>query len=236
MSLHSNLWSEVGTPTLRRGRYWVKMRVVKNIIDILKSVGAVVTNSHLVGTSGRHMSAYINKDKLTAHPKQTSLIGKLFADKFKNKKIEAVVAPAVGGIPLSQWTAYHLSRISGKDVLSLYTEKTSDNNQVLKRGYENLVKNKRVLVVEDTTTTGGSVKKVIRSVKKAGGKVMAVGVMINRDSKMVNSKSIGALFSSLAVFEAPSWEGKNCPLCKARIPISTGIGHGKKFFKSKKWR
>ncbi|TSC77899.1 MAG: orotate phosphoribosyltransferase [Parcubacteria group bacterium Gr01-1014_24] len=205
------------------------MNYMRDIISILKGVGAIITDSHFVGTSGRHMSAYINKDALLPYTKHVSEVGKLFAEKFKNKKIEAVVAPAVGGIPLSQWTAYHLSKMSKKDVLSLYTEKTPDNNQILKRDYENLVKNKRVLVVEDTTTTGGSVKKVIRSVKKAKGRVVAVCIMVNRDPKIVNSKSIGAPFSSLGVFKVPSYEAKNCPLCKKGVPINTQLGHGKKF-------
>lgn len=207
---------------------------MRDIITILKSIGAIITDSHFVGTSGRHMPGYIKKDKLTAHTKTISEVGNLFANKFKNKNIEVVVAPAVGGVPFSQWTAYHLSQITKKDVLSLYTEKDEYNNQILKRGYDLLVKNKRVLIVEDATTTGGSVKKVVKSVKKAGGKIIAVCVMINRDPKMVNTKSIGAPFSSLGIFKVPSYEEKDCSLCKNNIPMNTETGWGKKYLEKKK--
>lgn len=207
---------------------------MKNIVSILKSVGAIITDSHFVGTSGRHMPAYINKDALLLHPKQTSEVGKLFAQKFKNKNIEVVVAPAVAGISLSQWTGYHLSKIYKKEVLSVFTEKTPENEQIFKRGYDAVVRNKRVLVVEDITTTGSSVKKVISSIKKAGGKVIAVGVMINRDPKLVNSKSIDAPFFSLGIFKVPSYDEKNCVLCKNNIPINTTVGHGKKFLEKQK--
>ncbi len=37
------------------------------IMQIFSSVGAIVTNSHFVYTSGRHSSIYINKDALYAH-------------------------------------------------------------------------------------------------------------------------------------------------------------------------
>lgn len=205
----------------------------KEVVDILEKTGAVIKNSHFVGTSGRHMSAYINKDKLLPHTKHVSEIGELFAKKFKNKKIDIVVGPAVAGIPFSQWTAYHLSKMNKKDVLSLYTEKTTDNNQVLKRGYDLMVKNKRVLIVEDITTFGSSIKKVINSVKKAKGKIVGVCVMVNRDPKMVNTKSIGVPFSSLSVFETPSYEENKCPLCKNYIPINITVGHGKKFLEDK---
>jgi orotate phosphoribosyltransferase len=207
---------------------------MQDIIGILKSVGAIISDSHFVGTSGRHMSAYINKDALLPHTKKVSEVGKLFAEKFKNKNIEVVVSPAVAGIPFSQWTAYHLSKINKKEVLSVFTEKTPENEQVFKRGYGALLKNKRVLIVEDATTTGGSVKKVIGGVRRAGGKVVAVGVMINRDTKLVNSKSIGAPLYSLGVFEILSYEEKDCPLCKAGVPINTTLGHGKKFLEELK--
>ena len=206
---------------------------MKDIISNLKNVGAIITDNHFVGTSGRHILAYINKDALISYPKHTSKVGKLFAEKFKNKNIEVVVAPAVAGIPFSQWTAYHLGVMNKKNVLSLYTEKTPENGQIFKRGYDLLVKNKRVLVIEDITTTGSSVKKVVQSVKKAGGKIVAVCVMVNRDLKLVNSKSIGAPFSSLGVFKVPSYSEKECPLCQNNIPINTQFGHGKKFLENK---
>ena len=207
---------------------------MKDIVSILKNVGAIITDNHFVGISGRHTPTYINKDALYPHTKETSHVGKLFAEKFKNKNIEVVVAPAVAGIPLSQWVAYHLSNVCKREVLSVFTEKTPEDDQILKRGYGAIVKNKRVLVVEDLTTTGGSVKKVIRSAKEAGGKVVAACVMVNRDPKLVNSKSIGVPFSALGVFRVPSYEEKACPLCKAGVPINTTVGHGKKFLESKK--
>src|SRR3989344_476966 len=197
-----------------------------NVISILKKVGAIITDGHFVGTSGRHMSTYINKDRLISHPKYTKEVGKLFANKFKHKNIEVVVAPAVAGIALSQWTAFYLSN-KKKEVLSVYTEKTPENQQILKRGYDNLIKDRRVLIIDDIATKGSSLKKVINTAKKAGGEVIAACVMVNRDPKLVNSKSIRVSFSSLTVFKVPSYKKKDCPLCKKRIPINTFLGHGK---------
>src|SRR3990172_112591 len=93
------------------------------VIDIIKKVGAVLTNDHFVYTSGKHGSVYINKDAVYPHTKETSEIGRMFAEKFRDLEIDVVAAPAVGGTILSQWTAYHLSEITVKDILSVYTEK-----------------------------------------------------------------------------------------------------------------
>ncbi len=204
------------------------------VIGILKNVGAIITDDHFVLTSGRHTSAYVNKDALYPHTRETSRIGRMFAEKFKNKKIDAVAAPALGGIILSQWTAYHLSKLKNKEVLGVYTEKTPDKNQIFTRGYDKLVKGKNVLVIEDLTTTGGSVRKVVDSVRASGGKVVAVGVMLNRDSKKVTAKEVGAPFYPLAVFEMDSFTEEECPLCKKKIPVNTAVGHGRQYLEAKK--
>ena len=203
-------------------------------LNILKKTGAILTHGHFVGVSGRHMSVYVNKDAFLPHTAEVSKIGKLFANKFKNKKIEMVVGPAVGGVPLSQWTAYHLSKIEHREILSIFAEKTSNDGQVLKRGYDRLVKGRRILIVEDTVTSGSSIKKVIKAVKDAGGKIFSVCIMTNRDPKIVNAKNIGVPISALAKLNVPSYEPNKCPLCKAGVPINTTLGHGKKFLESKK--
>lgn len=206
----------------------------KNVLDILKSVGVIKTNDHFVYTSGKHGSVYIFKDALYPHTKKSSEIGKMFAEKHKTKSIDVVVSPALGGIVLSQWTAYHLSKLKKKEVLGLYTEKTLDNDQVFKRGYDKLVNGKKVLVIEDTTNTGGSVLKLMKSVKKAGGIIVAVGVMVNRQPDKVNSKLYGVPFSSLGDFPAEVYDEHKCPLCKKGIPVNVEIGHGKKYMEEKK--
>lgn len=202
---------------------------MKDIVEILKGIKAIESDDHFVYTSGKHGSVYVRKDMLYPNTQKTSQVCKLFAEKFKDKDIDVVVGPSVGGIILSQWTAYHLSKLNKKEVLGVFTEKDENGNQVFKRGYDKLVKGKKVLIVEDLTTTGGSVKKVVDSVKNAGGKVVAVCTMINRDPEKVSSKLIGAPFSYLGVFRAEAFEAEKCPLCERKIPINTVVGHGKKF-------
>jgi orotate phosphoribosyltransferase len=162
-----------------------------------------------------------------------SLICKEIAKLYENKDIDAVVSPAIGGIILSQWTAYYLSEFIKKDVLAIYTEKDEDKNQIFTRGYSDLVFNKRILVVEDVITTGSSVIKTIQSIKKASGIVVAVCALVNRDPDHINSKKINFPFQSMADYKMESWEEKDCPLCIKGIKINTSVGHGKKYLENK---
>jgi len=206
----------------------------EEVLTVFKKTSGYITGSHIVYTSGKHGEVYLNKDAIYPHTKEISAVCLEIAKKFKVKGIEVVAAPALGGIILSQWTAFHLSQLTNHEVLGVYTEKTPDKNQIFTRGYDKLVKGKKVLIVEDITTTGGSVKKVIDSVRKAGGEVIAVCVLVNRDPKNINSQSIGVPFYPLAEIKLQAWDENACPLCKKGVPINTTVGKGREYLAKKK--
>lgn len=206
----------------------------KEVLNILEKTGAVVRNSHFVGTSGMHFDTYVNKDALIPHTELVSEICKLFAEKYKDKNIEVVVAPALGGIVFSQWTAYHLTKFKGKEVLGIYTEKTSMGDQIFTRGYEKYIKEKKILILEDSVQTGGSVMKVVKSVKQAGGEIVGVCVIVNKDPEKINSKVLDVPFDSLAELPVHTFTPEHCPMCEQGVPINTQLGHGKAYLESKK--
>lgn len=210
-----------------------------NVIEILIKVGAILPNDHFVGTSGRHLEAYINKDALFTHTEETSEIGRLFAERHKDMDIDVVAGPAIGAAILSQWTAYHLSKIKGKEILCTYTEKDkgtlasgAESEQIFRRGFDKVIAGKNVLVLEDLTTTGGSLKKVVDSAIACGANVVAASVMVNRDPALVTEEMFGVPFTPLAVYETASYTAQDCPMCKNGVPVNTNVGHGKQFVES----
>jgi orotate phosphoribosyltransferase len=206
---------------------------MEDVVKILKDAGAIL-EGHFIGTSGRHLSLYINKDVILPKVDVVSKLGRMFAEMNKDKNIEIVAAPAVAAIPFSQWTAHHLSELTGKKVLSVFTEKTVEGGQEFtdKRGYASLVKGKRVLVVEDTASTGGSVKKTVEAVRAAGGEVVQVSLMINRDPKTINADSMGFPLNQLGIIPAESWGESEVPEWLLKIPVDPSVGHGAKYLKN----
>jgi orotate phosphoribosyltransferase len=204
-----------------------------DLLDILKKTGGYITGSHIVYTSGKHGEAYLNKDAIYPHTKEISSICMEIAQRYKDKGIEIVAAPALGGIILSQWTAYHLTELTGKEVLGVYTEKTPDKEQIFTRNYDKLVSGKKVLIVEDITTTGGSIIKVIKSVKEAGGMIAGIVVLANRDPDNINSTTLGFPFEAIAEIKLYAWDEKDCPLCKKEIPVNTKVGKGREYLEKK---
>ena len=209
---------------------------MNEVIEILTKLGVIISGSHFVGTQGVHFDTYMNKDVLYPHIKETSRICELYAEKYKDKNIEIVVGPTMGGVILSQWVTYYLNKV-GSRALAVFSEKVKVENeekQFFSRGYDKLVKGKRVLIVEDNISTGISIRKVIKAVKDVGGNIIGVCAMVNRNPKEVNSETLGIPFEALSNIEVPLYKPEKCPLCKSGIPINTTLGHGKKFLESKK--
>ncbi len=92
--------------------------------EILASVDAVIENDHFVYTSGLHGRAYVNKDAVYPFTGKTSALCLEIATHFSKSDIEAVLAPAIGGVALTQWVASHLSELTGREVLALYAERS----------------------------------------------------------------------------------------------------------------
>ncbi len=200
------------------------------ILEIFHSAGALLTESHLVYTSGKHGSSYINKDALYPHPSKISALCRLFAEYFAQDRVDAVLAPALGGIVLTQWTAYHLAQLNNKDVLALYAEKIEGTKDfVIKRGYDQLLAKRNILLLEDIITTGGSIKKVLELVERLGGNVLGLAALCNRSGLCGEEILPGKKFHALITLNLPSWDPQQCPLCKQGVPINTSVGKGGDF-------
>lgn len=194
---------------------------------MLEAHHAVIRGTHVVYTSGKHGDAYVNKDALYTDPTAVSKLCGAIADHFASKAVEVVAAPALGGVALSQWTAHHLIQ-KGAAVLAVYAEKQPDSSFAFRRGYDAIVRQRRVLIVEDVLTTGGSVKAVIAAVRSAGGEVVGVGAICNRGTLTREDLEVPDFFA-LANVSLQAWDAGSCPLCEARVPINLNVGKGREF-------
>lgn len=194
------------------------------LLRLFNQFGAIIDDSHVVYTSGRHGRAYVNKDALFPWPNLVETICKELASRLHDTQVDVVVGPVAGGVAY----AFELARHLGPEVLRIYAEKADGGGFVLKRGFDKLVEGKRVLVVEDILNTGGSVAAVIRAVQDAGGTIVAIAAICNRGGVTADQLQVPQLVSLVNV-TMESWEAKDCPLCRDNVPINTKVGHGAEF-------
>lgn len=207
----------------------------KKVLALLKKVGAVITESHIVYTSdNKHGSTYVNKDAIYPHTKETSKLCRAIAQEFADDNVQVVIAPTIGGVILSQWVTAHLSELTGKEVLAVYAEKTQNGDAfIITRGYDRLITGKNVLVVEDILNTGGSAKKVVEATRAIGGNVIGLGVLWNRG--MIRPQDVADIpkLFALVNIKLDSWDKASCPLCARGVPVNTNVGKYKGFLTRK---
>jgi len=199
--------SEIGGRGTRDGG-----RTSSDVMEMFKKSGALL-GGHFLLTSGNHSDQYFQCAKVLQYPEYTEKLCGIIAGHFKDKKIDVVVAPAIGGIVVGQEVARQLG------ARSIFTER-NDGVMQLRRGFE-INKNERVLVCEDVVTTGGSVFEVIDIVKDNGGMLSGVGVIIDRSggSVMFPVDDQVACYTIQAVKYSP----EECPLCKqGSQPVKPG--------------
>ncbi len=203
-----------------------------HVEELLRKIGAV-RKGHFVYKSGRHGNEYINKDALFMYPRELSMICKEMVERFHvDGFVGRVIGPAVGGAILAQWVAHHLQSIyPSRDVRALFAEKDGDAF-IIKRGYDEVIKGTRTLVVEDVVTTGDSARKVVEAAQRAGAIVAGVFALWNRGGRAINVGNVP--FHALISTEIESYPEKACYLCEQNVPVNIDVGHGREYLARKK--
>ncbi len=168
----------------------------------------VLQTGHFQLTSGRHSDKYMQCARLFERPQQAEQLCALLADQWRDEGIVTVVGPAVGAVQM----CYEVSRQLG--CRNIFAERV-DGAMTLRRGFA-LQPGERVLVVEDTVTTGGSVREVIELCQKQGAVVAGVGSVVDRSGGAVD---FGVPFRSVYRAVIESWTPDECPLCARGLAI-----------------
>jgi len=183
----------------------------EEVLDIYRRTGALLSG-HFLLSSGLHSDRYLQSALVLQQPDIATKLCAGLASHFKDLRIEAVIAPALGGVFVSHETARALG------VRALFAERVN-GELTLRRGFT-IKPGERVLVVEDVITTGKSTRETIEVVKKAGGMVIAAASLVDRSG---GKAELGVPYRSLVTLDVPSYAPESCPMCRAGgSPVKPG--------------
>lgn len=144
-----------------------------SLIQLLRDCGAIQFG-HFVLTSGAISDYYIDIKKASSDPKTLKTIAKQMAPFVKDHDLlagmELGAVPLVVALSLETNTPYVIIRKEKRD---------HGTGKKIEGGS---VHNKKILVVEDVTTSGGSVVKTIRVLRENDGIVDTVLTVVDRES------------------------------------------------------
>ena len=174
------------------------------VLDLLRSTQAF-RRGHFELSSGLHSPFYLQCALVLQHPGHAERLGRALAAKFSGTKIDVVASPALGGVLLG----HEVARALG--VRAIFAERDASGHLQFRRGFS-VQAGERLLVVEDVLTTGGSVRETIRAIEAAGGRVVAVGVIVDRSAGRV---AFDVPCQALAKLELEKYSADHCPLCRS---------------------
>ncbi len=177
-----------------------------DVLNLYKRYGAFM-EGHFLLSSGLHSRFYLQSALVLQYPSVAEMLCASLAEKFLDKNVDIVIAPAVGGIIVAHEVARKLS------ARAIFAEREK-NTFTLRRGFF-IDKGEKVAVVEDVITTGGSVEEVIDLVREYGGEVVELGVLVDRSADFTPSIP----YAYLLKLDIKNYEPRDCPLCKEGIPL-----------------
>ena len=133
-------------------------------------------------TSGKKASFYVDLRKLSLDHRAAPLIGQVMLDLIADvPDVAAVGGLTMGADPIAT-SMLHQGVLRGSTLDALVVRKEPKDHGRGRQVEGPEVSGKRVVVVEDTSTTGGSPLKAIEALERAGAEIAAVAVVIDRNT------------------------------------------------------
>lgn len=161
-----------------------------------------ITNKAVVhGTvtlsSGKEADYYVDLRRVTLDAKAAPLIGRVMLDLTKDWEYDAVGGLTLGADPVAL-SMLHAAAARGRELDAFVVRKAEKTHGLQRRIEGPDIKGRRVLAVEDTSTTGGSVLTAVEALREAGAEVIGVAVIVDRATgakERVEAEGCGYLFA-----------------------------------------
>jgi len=162
--------------------------------EILKKA---VVHGKVVLSSGKEADYYVDLRRVTLDSIAAPLVGEVMLELTKDLDFEAVGGLTLGADPVAT-AMMHVASGKGRKLDAFVVRKVEKAHGLQRRIEGPDVKGRKVLAVEDTSTTGGSVLTAVEALIEAGAIVVGVAVIVDRGAK---EKVESAGFNYLAAYE-----------------------------------
>jgi len=136
--------------------------------------------------SGRTSDHYVDMRRVTLHHAAAPLVGHVMLDLLEEAGLGPDEVDAVGGLTMGAdpvaTAILHAAAARGLAVDAFVVRKEAKAHGLQRRVEGPDVAGRRVVAVEDTSTTGGSLLTAIEALREAGADVVGAAVVVDRDT------------------------------------------------------
>jgi orotate phosphoribosyltransferase len=149
--------------------------------DLLREqiLSKAVVHGKVILSSGKEADYYVDLRRVTLDSVAAPLIGRAMLELVDDLQIDAVGGLTLGADPVAT-AMLHAAAATGRKLDAFVVRKAEKAHGLQRRIEGPDVQGKRVLAVEDTSTTGGSVLTAVEALREAGADVIAVAVIVER--------------------------------------------------------
>ncbi|WP_328406990.1 orotate phosphoribosyltransferase [Nocardia sp. NBC_00403] len=137
-----------------------------------------VVHGRVTLSSGKEADYYVDLRRATLHHSAGPLIGKLLRELVADWDFESVGGLTMGADPV----ALAVMHAPGRPIDAFVVRKAAKTHGMQRQIEGPDIVGKRVLVVEDTTTTGNSPLTAVRALRDAGATVVGVATVVDRET------------------------------------------------------
>ena len=149
-------------------------------------VDLAVVRGDVTLASGARASYYVDLRRVTLHHRAAPLVGHVMLDMLEEAGLGTAEIDAVGGLTLGAdpvaGALLHAAAARGQDLDAFVVRKEGKAHGLQRRIEGPDVEGRRVVAVEDTSTTGGSVMTAVEALREAGANVVGVAVIVDRET------------------------------------------------------
>lgn len=141
-----------------------------------------VVHGKVILSSGIEADYYVDLRRVTLDAVAAPLVGEVMLDLLRGWDFDAVGGLTLGADPVAA-AIMHVAGQRGRLVDSFVVRKAEKQHGLQRRIEGPDVKGRRVVAVEDTSTTGVSVLTAVEALREAGATVVGVAVIVERGAK-----------------------------------------------------
>jgi orotate phosphoribosyltransferase len=149
------------------------------LLDQVKN--KAIVHGRVTLASGKEADYYVDLRRITLDAVAAPLIGPALLELTADLQYDAVGGLTLGADPVAM-SMLHAAAAQGRRLDAFVVRKAEKAHGLQRRIEGPDVRGRRVLAVEDTSTTGGSVLTAVEALREAGAEVVAVAVIVDRST------------------------------------------------------